>query len=241
MQLSDLQKEELYRDGYVRIPGAIDRERIDTALRFINHHIGLSDPQRLSAAEMDAPITDLFNLTPAREIMTALIGEAAPANAGQIALRYPMMTDAPPPLEPHLDGMPAPANNVPKGTIGNFTAFSILLLSELTGPWAGNFTVWPGTHRQYEQYFREHGWRALLEGMPPIEMPEPVQITGTPGDLIVCHYQMAHCAAANLSPHIRYAVIFRHSHARHKEWDKAPMTDIWMEWPGMAPLADAQK
>ncbi|HEX6970994.1 MAG TPA: phytanoyl-CoA dioxygenase family protein, partial [Limnochordia bacterium] len=99
-------------------------------------------------------------------------------------------------------------------------------------PFSGNLTVWPGTHRLYEAYFREHGPEALLNGMPPIELPEPVQLTGRAGDVVLCHYQLAHGVAMNVSPHVRYAVYFRLTYSERQDW-RAPMTDIWLEWPGM--------
>jgi ectoine hydroxylase-related dioxygenase (phytanoyl-CoA dioxygenase family) len=129
--------------------------------------------------------------------------------------------------------MYTPTNGVKKGTIGNFTALIGVLLSDLPGPDAGNLAVWPGTHRSFETYFREHGPQALLEGMPQVEMPEPVQITGHAGDAVLCHYQLAHGIAGNASPHIRYAIYFRLSHVDHESVHWECMTDIWREWEGM--------
>ena len=134
---------------------------------------------------------------------------------------------------PHLDGMYSPTNGVPKGQIQNFTALAGVFLSDLPGPNAGNFTVWPGTHRIYEAYFRERGPQALLEGMPAVPLPEPVQITARAGDAILCHYQLAHAANGNASPHIRYACFFRLSRVAHETAHGECMTDIWREWDGM--------
>ena len=76
--------------------------------------------------------------------------------------------------------MHSPNNGVPKGVIRNFTILVGVYLSHVPHPYAGNFTVWPGTHHVYEKYFQEHGPESLLEGMPPVELPEPHQITGSP-------------------------------------------------------------
>ncbi len=74
--------------------------------------------------------------------------------------------------------MYSPTNGVKEGTIGNFTALVGVFLSDLPEPFAGNFTVWPGSHRLYETYFREQGPQALLKGMPKVDLPEPEQFTG---------------------------------------------------------------
>src|SRR5207248_11508361 len=65
-------------------------------------------------------------------------------------------------------GMHSPTNGVPEGVIRNFTMLVAVFLSEVAGPYSGNFTVWPGTHHEYERYFSQHSPQSLLEGMPPI-------------------------------------------------------------------------
>ena len=97
----------------------------------------------------------------------------------------------------------------------------------------GNLTVWPGSHLLYEQYFRDRGPQALLEGMPTVPLPEPRQLTGQPGDAVLCHYQLGHGIAANTSPNIRYAIYFRLKHVDHDAIHWECMTDIWREWAGM--------
>ena len=126
-----------------------------------------------------------------------------------------------------------PTNGVPKGTIRNFTALLGITLSHVSGPDMGNLVVWPGTHRIYERYFRERGPQALLEGMPSVELPPARQVTAEPGDAVLCHYQLGHGIAPNVSPHIRYAVYFRLNHLNHEAIHWECMTDIWREWEGM--------
>lgn len=146
-----------------------------------------------------------------------------------------------PPREPmpHLDGMYTPTNGVPEGTIANFTALIGVYLSDLPTEGAGNFTVWPGTHRLYETYFRQHTPQSLLGGMPDVELPAARQITGSAGDAVLCHYQVAHGIAGNASPHIRYAVFFRLRHVDHEGTRWECMTDLWREWAGMRGYAGA--
>jgi len=128
---------------------------------------------------------------------------------------------------------------VPAGAILNFTALVGVYLSDVTTVDAGNFTVWPGSHHLYEDYFRVHGPQSLLEGMPSVALPEPVQVRARPGDAVISHYQLGHSIAPNLSPHVRYAVYFRFSRHGHEavRWDC--MTDIWREWQGMRDLTGA--
>ncbi|MCC2687065.1 MAG: Protein involved in biosynthesis of mitomycin antibiotics/polyketide fumonisin, partial [Paenibacillaceae bacterium] len=109
-------------------------------------------------------------------------------------------------------------------------------LSDLPNVNAGNFSVWPGSHHLYERYFRELGPESLLSGMPPVDLPEPRQIIGQAGDAVFCHYQLAHGIAPNVSPNVRYAVFFRLRHVDHATDWKAPMTDLWLHWPGIREL-----
>ncbi len=249
MQLTDDQRRSLYTDGYVRLPGAVPREKVHAALRAINASLGSEgmDPAKLVTyrAQSYCPelqqspyITGLLTDTPVWSAAESVIGEGRirPVRGGQIALRFPTMDEPPREPQPHLDGMYTPTNGVPEGTIANFTALIGVLLSDLTGPYAGNFTVWPGTHHIYERYFREHGPQSLLNGMPPVELPEPVQVTGQAGDVFLVHYQLAHGIAGNSSPHIRYAIFFRLLHVDHDQLHWECMTDIWREWAGMRDL-----
>ncbi|HEY3291024.1 MAG TPA: phytanoyl-CoA dioxygenase family protein [Anaerolineae bacterium] len=251
MDLTLSQKQHLYEQGYVLVPGVIPRERVNAAMRAINHSLGEGlDPAKLAilrsqsyAPELqrEAVITDLYNATPAKGLVESLIGsgKVRPVTGGQIALRFPIAPgQTPGQPSPHLDGMYTPTNGVPQGRIASFTMLVGVALSDVSEPFAGNLTVWPGTHRLYEQYFREHGPEALLQGMPPIRLPEPLFLTAQAGDVMLCHYELAHAAAANASPHVRYAIYFRASHVEHDQQWKEAMTDIWMEWPGMRSLID---
>jgi hypothetical protein len=250
MKLTVFQKQEVLERGYVKVPGVVPQIMVEQALRHINHSLG----QGMNPADMPIlraqsfcpevqhtpPITDLYHKTPVKDLVESLLGEGQTntVGGGQIAVRFPSLDD--PPRQPgcHLDGMYSPTNGVVKGTIGNFTMLVGVLLSPVTTPYAGNFTVWPGTHHQYEQYFQEHGPESLLRGMPPVEMPEPKQTLGQPGDVFLVHYQLAHAVAPNVSPYPRYAIFFRVKHKEHdRDW-KAPMTDIWRHWPGIREIRD---
>ena len=248
MELTDAHKHTFYDNGFVKIPGIVPPELVDAALRAINASLGAQGmhPDHLPTLRAQTycpeltgtpPIMRLLYDTPLWPLAESAIGPGRlqPVTRGQIALRFPSM-DPPAEPRPHLDGMHTPTNGVPEGTIANFTALVGVFLSDVPHDFMGNFTVWPGTHRLYEAYFRQHGPQTLLDGMPPLELPAPEQVTAQAGDAVFCHYQLAHGIAGNSSPHIRYAVFFRLCHVDHGVVHWHCMTDIWREWAGMRDL-----
>ena len=250
MELTSVQKQVFYEQGFVKVKSVVPPHMVNNALRAINHSIG----QGMNVADMtqfrdrtfcpeliqDPVITDLLNQTPAWALAESLIGmgKIQPVSKSQIALRFPEQQDQSASPSPHLDGMYTPTNGVTEGTIKNFTMLVGVFLSDLPSTDSGNFTVWPRTHHLYEQYFREHGARSLLQGMPDVSLSEPEQILGQAGDVVLCHYQLAHGVAANLSPFIRYAVFFRLTHVSKEAYKWESMTNIWLEWDGMRELVE---
>jgi hypothetical protein len=249
MQLTRQQKLNFHRDGYIKISGAVPQRMVEQALRAINHSLGEEGMNKedlptlrsrfyCGEVQKDPAITDIFNHSPVFTLSQSLLGEdnVLEASAGQIALRFPTAPIADPgPPRGHLDGIGSGLNGQAKGQYRRgFTGLAVVLLSQLTGDYGGNFTVWPGSHTFFENHFKEHGHEILGEGMPKVDLPnEPVQITGEPGDAILAHHQIVHTAAPNASSHIRYATIFR---LRHKDCDEIghdAYTDIWREWPGI--------
>jgi hypothetical protein len=246
VNLGDLDLRSLREDGYLLGPGLVARERVDAALKAINHSLGEEGiardqiwtlraqtfcPELAAAPE----ILDLYRATPAVDLAEAAIGAGnvvAPAT-GQIALRFPEKLTEPRVPYPHIDGMPGPLNGVEAGKLYHFTALAAVFLSDVTAPFQGNFTVWPGSHRALEAYFRAHGPGELVRGFPQIAMPPPRQLTVKAGDLLLAHYQLAHNAAPNVGPHVRYAVFFRLAHRAHDPTSTVTLTDLWREWDGV--------
>jgi hypothetical protein len=244
--LDETQRRLLRDDGYLLIPGLVARARVDAALKAINHSLGEEGiakdqiwtlraqtfcPELAAAPE----ILDLYRATPAAALAEAAIGagNVVAPTTGQIALRFPQeLAQARLPY-PHIDGMPGPLNGVTAGTLYHFTALAAVFLSDVTEPFHGNFTVWPGSHRALETYFRAHGTDELVRGFPPIEMAPPRQLTARAGDVLLAHYQLAHNAAPNVGPHVRYAVFFRLAHRAHDATSTATLVDLWREWEGM--------
>lgn len=246
MECSYRQKQALYENGFVHIPGVIPQIMVNDALKAINHSIGegisSEDIQKTRAQSycrelQSTPVMrDLFNQTPVKDLVGSVIDleQIHPAWGAQIALRFPSQTTKPRAPGPHLDGMYSPNNGVKKGEISNFTALVGIFLSSIQEDYAGNFTLWPGSHHQFESYFQEHGAESLLNGLPPVDLPEPYQVRANPGDVVIAHYNLAHGAAINLSPHVRYALFFRvkHKDINENNWQQ-PMEQMWMHWDGM--------
>jgi hypothetical protein len=119
----------------------------------------------------------------------------------------------------------------PPGAIKPFTALVGFFLNDLDSDWAGNFTVWPGGHHILERYFRAHKPDPdLKRGIPPVDLPEPLQLKVKAGDMVLAHYQLPHTNSANLSHAIRYAVYFRVHHADKPKDSPDVLKDIWKYW-----------
>lgn len=245
MELTHKQKIHLYEQGYVKIAGVIPDVMVRQARRAINHSLGegvAKEEINVFRSQSYCPelcnssvITDLYHKTPAKDLIGSVIDteQLRSVNGGQIALRFPTMGNNGGQSAPHIDGMYSPNNGVPEGTISNFTALLGVFLSDIPEEDSGNFTVWPGTHLQNAAYFKEHGAEALLKGMPNIDMPKPVQLTGRAGDIVLVHYLLAHAGGVNISADIRYAIFFRITSIGIKRNWQESMVDLWMHWPGM--------
>jgi hypothetical protein len=256
MERTTVQWEQLYNDGYVTLPGIIPLTKVEQALHAINRSLGEEgiDPARLPQfrAQSYCPelqrapeIVGLFNDTALHTVAEEAIGagQFLPVKGAQIALRFPTTPGPEGPRQPtpHLDGMPTSTNGLSEGDIHSFTALIGVFLTDLPRPFMGNFTVWPGSHHQYEAYFRQHTPQLLLKGMPPVELAAPQQFIGKAGDAVFCHYQLGHGIATNISPFIRYAVFFRLTHINHQHTKWETMTDIWQEWAGLQTIAAGKR
>jgi hypothetical protein len=247
MRLSRSQCRFFYEQGYVFLPGMVSPALADHARRAINISVGrgmnVEDMPSLRVQSFcpelreDPALMGLLLESGIWGVAESLIGagQIRPGSQGnaQINLRFPIEEAARLPLEPHLDGMASRANKVPKGQLRNFTALIGVMLADISTPDRGNFTVWPGSHLLNAAWLRENGIHSLLEGMPAVSLPEPVQITGRAGDLILCHYLLSHGTAANLSPDVRYMVFFRLAHVDHDAQRWESMADPWLQWPGI--------
>jgi ectoine hydroxylase-related dioxygenase (phytanoyl-CoA dioxygenase family) len=128
----------------------------------------------------------------------------------------------------HLDG----GQGEPDGRPGTFTMLAGLLMSDQRDQDAGNLWVWPGTHLAHAEYFRAHGPDAFLAaaGYPPIRLPEPEQVTGRAGDLVLAHFLLGHNIGGNTSPAVRRAVYYRLKRSGHNPRWREFLQDPWLEY-----------
>ncbi len=237
------------RDGFAHFPHLIDEQTISTARRQIDRDLAENYdasrkveydnrsfcPDLLGAAEIMA----LFAYPSVQQRIRALVKpEAMGVDQAQIAIRQAHNTDKNSTPVPHIDGIPTPHNGVEGDELSPFTMLVGVFLSEVKTEFAGNFTVWSGSHLLLENYFNDKGQQARREGMPQISLGEPKQLLCSPGDVVFCHYQLAHAAAVNTSDDDRYAVFFRMWHheldrnrnAAYRESGWLHLTSIWTGW-----------
>jgi hypothetical protein len=128
----------------------------------------------------------------------------------------------------HIDGAPGE----PDGRPGTFTMLAGVLMSDQRDEDSGNLWVWPGTHLSHAEYFRQHGPDAFFAagGYPPIRRPEPEQVKGRAGDLLLAHYLLGHNIGGNTSAAVRRAVYFRIKRAGHDAWWREFLEDPWQDY-----------
>ncbi len=178
-----------------------------------------------------APIMNLLLQSPVQNILDEIFElDKIHWDGGQIAIRRAHNHPEPVPPEPHLDGFSSGVNGLDEGKIYNHTVLVGVFLTPVRTAFAGNFTVWPGSHYVYENYFRERGPRAMSEPMPRPEIGQPVQLMCGVGDVVLAHYQLAHSAAVNTADLDRIAIYFR-VWLRGIELDRWHyLTNIWDGW-----------
>jgi ectoine hydroxylase-related dioxygenase (phytanoyl-CoA dioxygenase family) len=246
--LTSQQKTDLIENGFLHLPGAVPTELVENAVQTINHRLGQGFPPEVLSTwkaqsyfpelQTEKVMTDVFNRSAVIPVLRELLGEGnvQEKQKVQLALRfpYPVGTKGGTP-HPHIDGIYTPNNGVPQGTLGSFTALVGIFLTDVTRDFAGNLSVWPGSHRKMEKYFREHGIKDLLqEGhTPEIDYGPPLQIHAKAGDAIIAHYQLMHGVTMNVSPFPRYATFFRIKHPLHETNRLECLTNLWLEWPGV--------
>jgi hypothetical protein len=242
--------ESFQQSGYAHFPHLIDAKTITAARNLIDRDLAENyDPARQSEYDNQSFCPGIRS---SREIMALLahpqvqrriddlvsLKELGEVDSGQIAIRKAHNTDRPYPPHPHIDGIPTPHNGVVGDEITPFTMLVCVFLSEVSADFAGNFTIWPGSHRLLETYFRQSGRASMRAAMPQVQLGNPVQLLCSPGDVILCHYQLAHTAAVNLSDNDRYAVFFRLGQKElysghnpgYRECRWQHLTHIWTGW-----------
>ena len=135
---------------------------------------------------------------------------------------------------PHVDGISPP---LPDGTPGTFSLLAGVLLTDHRTYNQGNLWVWPGTHVRFGEYLARCGADALGQlhpaPYPPIELGEPVQVTGPAGSVLLAHYLLGHNIGGHDGPAgapMRQVVYYRLRAAGHEARWRQAVTDPLAEF-----------
>jgi hypothetical protein len=234
-------QEHLRTQGFARFERLTPASLITAALEAIEIDLTTNyDPKRQSEYDNwsycpdlkgTPPIMSLFSQSPVHNILDQLFElNNIDWDKGQIAIRRAHNHPERVPPTPHIDGFSSGINGLEEGKIYNHTVLVGVFLTPVRTAFAGNFTVWPGSHHVYENYFRERGPRAMKEPMPAPDIGAPVQLMCNVRDVVLAHYQLGHSAAVNTADVDRIAVYFR-VWLRRMESDRWHyLTNIWEGW-----------
>lgn len=230
--------------GYAHSPRAVPAALLDAARAAIAEELRLRYDaarereygSRTYCPEIVAapPILDLLERPPVRDLLDAAIGfDALGHSDGQIAIRWAHNVDREHAPDWHIDGISSPDNGVPPGALDTLTAVVGVFLTTTPRAFAGNLTVWPGSHRVLARYFRERGPQSLYDPLPELDVGASEQLLCEAGDVVLMHYELAHTAAVNTSDVDRIAVYFRLLLRAIDEgrWDRWEcLADPWRGW-----------
>jgi hypothetical protein len=231
----------LVADGYAHLPGLVPAPLIAAARAAIDEDLRLwydaaREPEYSSRSYCPRllatpPLMDLLQCSPVRDLIDDALGvDAVFWDGGQVALRRAHNVAREQPPDPHLDGFASGENGVAPGRIWNHTATIGVFLTTTPRTFAGNLTVWPGSHHLYEQHFRARGPDALYDPPRQVALGEPRQLVCAAGDVVLLHYELAHTAAVNTSDVDRIAVYFRvvFRDIEERRWEY--LANLWRGW-----------
>jgi len=228
-------------NGYVHFPALTPVSLVDAALAAIERDLRDNyDAQRQVEYDNQSycpdlkgtpAIMDLLEKSPILAVVDEALGlDNVAWDKGQIAIRRAHNVPKEVSPEPHIDGFASGLNALEEGRVYNHTATVGVFLTPVSRAYAGNFTVWPGSHQIYESYFRKRGPVAMREALFTPELGDPVQLICGIGDAVFCHYQLGHSAAVNTADVDRIAIYFRiwFRDLDERRWQS--LTNIWEGW-----------
>ena len=91
MELSERQKRFFYKEGYLKVAGAVPRVMVDAARQVINAEMGKGNTNPFSEINTAPVIADLFNETPVFSLLESALGKGnlQRCQAGGIKLNFP--------------------------------------------------------------------------------------------------------------------------------------------------------
>jgi hypothetical protein len=242
--------------GFVVIPGVLDERQLACGRRTVSAMLTADPPParhtapyflwpRFTAPPFDVPgegghdhgLLRLYRAAGIGELAARLLRPEVPPQEPEFAQLAATMPSWPHrPGGPHVDGISPP---LPDGTPGTFSLLAGAWLTDHSEPDRGNLWVWPGTHLRFGAYLAEHGADALArldpEPYPPIELGEPMQVTGPAGSVLLAHYLLGH----NIGGHdgqpgapMRQVVYYRLQAAGHRGRWREAVTDPLLEFRG---------
>ena len=234
--LTDEQVNEFTERGFILIPRVVQGDVLDQAARRIDEVIAADPPDAgkrgshfyfLEAKDEPALIAPLTG-SAAFGLAAELTGTGTLETPWQVqvALNIPPYSHRP--GGPHIDA----SNGEPTGEPirDTFTLLAGILMTDQLTENSGNLWVWPGTHLAHAAYFRDHGPH-LFCAYPPVDLPEPEQVKGRAGDLLLAHYLLGHNIGGNYeSEQTRRALYFRISAVDHASHRSEFLQDPWLDY-----------
>ncbi|GHI52669.1 phytanoyl-CoA dioxygenase family protein [Streptomyces rubradiris] len=228
------QLEEFTERGYIVIPDVVPPDLIAAINAAIDEQIRARPPAEGHVGVVyrfqqltDSPVfASLLRDTAAFSLAEQLVGKGAldfPETA-QTALTYPPFKDAR--ENPHIDGGKGRKPGDPPWT---FTMLAGFFMTDQSSDDTGNLFVWPGTHRDHANLFRERGPEAFTT-YPRVPLPERDQVRGRPGDMLLKHYLLGHNGGHNTSDSVRRTVYFRLRHREHEAKWREALQDPWHDY-----------
>ena len=237
----------LRSEGYAIIPGILEPGQLSAARAIVASLLAAEPPEPGHAGPYflwprfgagGHPLLGLYRSAGIGALAAGLLRDGlAPDEPqfAQLAVTYPPYPHRP--GGPHVDGI---TPGEPDGRPGTFALLAGLWLTDQQEPGRGNLWVWPGTHLRFGAWLAARGADTLagLAGQypgpyPPVELGDPVQVTGAAGSVLFAHYLLAHNIGnhegpANGPP--RQTVYYRLRAAGHVDrWQQA-VTEPLMEF-----------
>ena len=228
------------RDGFVILKNVVPPNLVDDALMFVNNFMGKGPSAWVVDADATTESGEgpKMRLPPSSHpsVMQLVTGTCIHAAAerllgsgrvvvpgsGALAIRFPVtdrlerfgdkLTEASYKVV-HRDDSTAQfhIDGAGKESPLPFSLLCKVALSDQTALHCGNFTVFPGSHRNPEVihwYFAQMGKKPVPAPVRPA-VGEPLQVRLAVGDAVLVHPYLCHRIGTNTSPHVRYSVIFR--------------------------------
>jgi Phytanoyl-CoA dioxygenase (PhyH) len=232
--LTDEQIDEFAERGFVLVPQVVRGDVLAQAGRRIDEVVAANPPgadkrgnhfyflETRDEPALMGPLTG----SPAFGLAEELAGALETPWQVQVALNIPPYSHRP--GRPHIDAAnPEPTGEPIRGT---FTLLAGILMTDQLAENSGNLWAWPGSHLTHAAYFRDHGPHRFC-AYPPIDLPEPEQVKGRAGDLLLAHYLLGHNIGGNYeSEQTRRALYFRISAVDHAAHRSEFLQDPWLDY-----------